>query len=105
MAFKGKDRRRHERVNRALALQFRIKKSKQKGINTDNWHLSLTIDMSASGVAFESPFALMIGDVLELHVVVSGVVEVVKAEGKVVRIEEVQPGKLYLVAVELKKHL
>jgi len=105
VGFQGTERRRHERVNRALALQFRIKKSKQKGADTDNWHLSLTIDMSAGGIAFESPFALMIGDRLELHVVVSGVVEVVKAEGKVVRIEEVRPGELYTVAVELKKHL
>ena len=105
MAFKGQDRRRHERVQRALAIQFRIKKTKQKGADTDTWHLSLTTDMSANGIAFESPFPVLIGDRLELHVVVSGVVDVVKAEGKVVRVEEMKEDEIYMVAAELKKHL
>lgn len=103
--FTGKEQRRHERVKRALAMQFRLKKSKQKGVDTDTWYLSMTTDMSASGIAFESTVPFLPGDILELQVVMSGVIDVVKAEGKVIRSEEKKSDDLYVVAVELKKHL
>ena len=105
MGYQGKEKRRHVRVARALAMQFRLKKSKQPQADTDTWHLSLTSDMSASGISFESVIPFLPGDIIELQVVLSGVLEVVKGEGKVIRAEEKQPGKLYMVAVELKKHL
>lgn len=105
MAVKGEDRRRHARVARALAIQFRLKKGRKSSDDEDAWHLSLTIDMSASGIAFESSIPYTVGDILELHVVMSGILDVVKGEGRVVRIEEKAPGRLYFVAVELKKHL
>lgn len=99
------ERRRHVRVERALAIQFRIKKSTNPKADKDTWHLSMTTDMSANGVAFESAVPFGINDILELQVVMSGVLDVVRGEGKVVRVEEIQPNELYLVAVELKNHL
>lgn len=105
MSFNGNEKRRHERVNRALAMQFRLNKSKQKGADTDTWHLSMTTDMSASGIAFNSAQGFLPGDILDLQVVLSGVLDVVKAQGKVVRCEEEKDGGPYRVAVELKKHL
>ena len=98
------ERRRHTRVTRALAIQFRLKKGRRKADDTDTWHLSLTTDMSASGIAFESSIPFSVDDVVELHVVMSGVLDVVKAEGRVVRVEEKSAG-LYTIAVELKKRL
>jgi hypothetical protein len=35
-------------------MQFRLKKSKQKTADTETWHLSLTNNISANGVSFES---------------------------------------------------
>ena len=65
----------------------------------------MTTDMSANGIAFESTIPFLAGDVLALQVVLSGVLDVVKAEAKVIRVEEKKAGKLYIIAVELKKHL
>ncbi|MEW5894549.1 MAG: PilZ domain-containing protein [Candidatus Omnitrophota bacterium] len=104
MSYSGNERRQHIRVPRALAMQYRLKKSRQKGADTNTWHLSMTSDMSANGIAFESAVPFLPGDVLELQVVMSGVLDVVKGHGKVVRVEEKIPGKIYIVAVELKNH-
>ena len=102
---KGMERRQHIRVARSLAMQFRLKKSRFKGGDTDTWHLSMTTDMSVGGIAFESSVPFAVTDILELQVVMSGVIDVVKAEGKVVRVEEKPEVNGYSVAVELKKHL
>jgi len=99
------ERRQHIRVARSLAMQFRLKKSRLKGVDTATWHLSMTTDMSAGGIAFESSVPFVVTDILELQVVMSGVIDVVKAEGKVVRVEENSRDKSFSVAVELKKHL
>jgi len=94
------ERRRHERVARALAIQFRLKKG-GRGPGARTWHFSLTTDMSASGIAFESPVPFVIGDRLEMHVIMSGILDILKGEGRVVRVEEKSSGRLYAVAVQL----
>lgn len=61
--------------------------------------------MSAHGISFVSDTTGSPGDVLELQVIFSGILDVVKAEGRVIRVSEKVPGKQYLIAVELEKHL
>lgn len=103
MPQKAKERRSYERIKRALAIQFRLRNGKNGRMDTDRWHLSMTIDMSAGGIAFQSSVPFSVGDMLELHVVMSGIVDVVKATGKIVRVEELAPGQLYSIAVQFTK--
>ncbi len=93
------------RAKRILSIQYRVVKTKVK--NADKrWHLSTTHDMSFLGLAFFSDVPLHVDDVLELNVVMSGILDIFKGYGKVVRVEKKVTGAFFLVAirfVELKK--
>ncbi len=97
------ERRKYPRVARILSIQYRLKRSKYKDADKTTWYNSNTHDMSVEGVAFITSRAFMVGDILELQVVMSGILNVVSAEGKIVRIEEKKRDK-YLIGVQLKKH-
>ena len=97
------ERRKAIRAKRVLSIQFRLIRTRVKGGDT-SWHPSTTHDMSISGISFLSEVPYHIGDVLELHVVMSGVLDIFKGYGQVVRIEEKQKGALYLIAVKFVNH-
>ncbi len=97
------ERRRYPRIERILSIQYRLKKSKQKNADKTTWYNSNTHDMSVEGVSFVAPRPFFPGDILELQVVMSGVLNVVSAEGKIVRIEDKKRGK-YLIGIQLRKH-
>jgi len=99
-----KERRQALRAKRILSIQFRLAQSKAK--NTDkNWHLSTTHDMSILGISFLSEIPFLIDDIIELQIVMSGVVDIFKGYGQVVRIQKKTRGSYYLVAVKLVKKL
>ena len=94
------DERRHSvRAKRILSIEFRLAKSLRKHVNTE-WHLSTTQDMSLDGLAFYTDIEYKEGDTLELHVVMSGILDIFNGYGKIVRIEKKRSGTYYLVAVK-----
>lgn len=93
------DRRQAIRAQRILSIQYRVVSTKSR--NTDkHWHLSTTHDMSANGLSFLSDVVYRIDDVLELQVVMSGVLDVFKGYGQVVRIDKKDTGSFCFIAVK-----
>jgi hypothetical protein len=93
------ERRQAVRAKRILSIQFRLAKSKIKE-SDKSWHLSTTYDMSVLGLSFLSEVAYHVDDTLELHVVMSGVLDIFKGYGKVVRMERKESAAFYLIAVK-----
>lgn len=92
------ERRDSIRAKRILSIQYRLAKSKLKSEKI--WHLSTTADMSASGLSFLSEIPFQLKDVLEIHVVMSGVLDIVKGFAEVVRVERKVSAAYYLIAVQ-----
>lgn len=95
----GEERRQAIRARRILSIQFRLVKSRRKNADT-NWHLSTTHDMSILGISFLSDVPYQIDDVLELQVVMSGILDIFKGHGKVVRVEKKATGAAFMMAVK-----
>jgi hypothetical protein len=82
------ERRRGERVNRVVAIRHRlIARRGSKGAS--QWSLSTTKNMSYSGFLFLSSTPYFKGDILELQVVMSGVIDIYRGHAEVVRVTEV----------------
>ena len=93
------ERRQAVRAKRILSIQYRLVKSRSRGGDT-RWYLSTTHDMSSRGLAFLSDIPYKAGDILELNTVMSGVIDVIKGYGRVVRVEEKKRAAVYLIAVK-----
>ncbi len=96
------DRRSAIRAQRILSIQYRVVATKTCGADK-HWHLSTTHDMSATGLSFLSDIVYGIDDTLELHVVMSGVLDVFKGYGQVVRIDKKDTGSFCFIAVKFVK--
>ena len=82
------DRRGGERVSRVVAIRHRL--IKRSGLKSPSqWSLSTTKNMSHSGCLFLSSVPYHKGDILELHVVMSGIIDIYRGQGQVVRVTEV----------------
>lgn len=94
------EKRRWVRAERILCIEFRLTQSKRR--NSDkSWGLSMTKDMSAGGIAFYTDREFSLGDILELRVTMSGILNVLSGLAEVVRIERKKTGAFYLVAVKM----
>ena len=93
------ERRIWSRAKRVLSLQFRLVNRQNKEYK-DQWHLSTTQDMSLGGLAFYTDIEYRQGDILEVHVVMSGVLDIFNGLAKVVRLEKRKSAAYFLVAVE-----
>ncbi|MCD4780931.1 MAG: PilZ domain-containing protein [Candidatus Omnitrophica bacterium] len=93
------DRRAFVRAKRVLSINYRIQKSRKKNIDS-SWGLSTTHDMSFNGVSFYSDCDFIKGDILEIHVLMSGVLDIFKGYGRVVRVEKKKSGAFYFIAVK-----
>jgi hypothetical protein len=82
------ERRNGERVSRVVAVRHRLIKRLGRKSPTE-WSLSTTKNMSHSGFLFLSTIAYRKGDVLELQVVMSGLIDVYRGQAQVVRVTEV----------------
>ena len=98
----GIERRKHIRAKRVLSVEYKLKKSTRKGANKET-HLSTTEDMSIGGISFYTDQSFSSGDILDVHVVMSGVLDIFEGPAKVVRCEQRKAGSLYLVAVKFIK--
>ncbi|MFA5087521.1 MAG: PilZ domain-containing protein [Candidatus Omnitrophota bacterium] len=92
------ERRQGVRAKRVLGIQYRLVKSRSG--QEKNWHLSTTVDMSFVGVSFLSDAAYHPGDVLELRMVMSGVLDIYNGFAQVVRTEKKKQTCCYLVGVK-----
>lgn len=93
------DRRRSTRAKRILTIRHRLSKRKAKTVRNADWHLSMTEDMSATGLLFATAEPYQIKDVIELQVVISGVLDIFRGYAKVVRVQKKASGVMYQVAV------
>jgi len=96
------DRRNAVRAQRILSIQYRVVKTKTRNADK-HWHLSTTHDMSATGLSFLSDMEYRMDDILEMHVVMSGVLDVFKGHGQVMRIDKKDTGSFCFVAVKFVK--
>ena len=97
------ERRGAVRARRTLAIQHRLIKSHSKYVSVD-WNLSTTRDMSVTGILFASHVPYRTGDILEIEVTMSGVIEIFKSFAKVVRVIKYTPTSfdIAIKLVELK---
>ncbi|MCA9403057.1 MAG: PilZ domain-containing protein [Candidatus Omnitrophica bacterium] len=98
----GIERRQYVRAKRVLSVEFKLKQTRRKAADKSTY-LSTTEDMSIGGISFYSDQNYAAGDVLDIHVVMSGVLDIFHGPAKVVRCEPRKPGALYLVAVKFIK--
>lgn len=80
-----KERRKGARASRVVAMRHRLVMRKARKID-DVWSLSTTRNMSTSGALFMSPVEYKPGDILDLEIVMSGVIDIYKGLAEVVRI-------------------
>ena len=97
----GSERRRFARAERILSIKHRLYKRKGKVYNDRswNWHLSSTKNMSLSGLLFSSDIVYEKGDVIEIEVVMSGILNIYRGFAKIVRSESTRAGLIFNVAV------
>jgi hypothetical protein len=95
------ERRDGERVSRVVAIRHRlIKRVGRK--SPSEWGLSTTKDMSHSGLLFLSETPYRKGDILELQVIMSAIIDIFKGKAEVVRVIDVA-GASYDVGVRFLK--
>ena len=94
-----KERRGGARANRVLSIEYRLHGTKAK--NADKaWHLSTTQDVGSGGLSFYSDHEYRLGDVLEIRLVMSGVLDIFKGVARVIRVERKQMAASHLTAVQ-----
>ncbi|MBF0511211.1 MAG: PilZ domain-containing protein [Candidatus Omnitrophica bacterium] len=91
------ERRDSIRARRIITVRHRLVKHQNRKVNS-MWQLSTTENMSISGLLFVSALAYHEGDIIELEVVMSGVLDIFNGYGKVVRTMR-HKGGCYHVAV------
>ena len=94
------ERRRAIRAPRILSIRHRLHKRKGQVVDYP-WYVSITENMSVSGILFNSAAPYFVGDTIELEVVLSGVLDIFKGYAKVVRVQKKDSGVIYAVAVTL----
>ena len=92
------EKREYVRARRILSVRHRLIKRKNKPMH-EFWYLSTTEDMSVNGLLFTSAMPYQRGDVIELEIVMSGVLDIFRGHGKVVRVQKKESGAFYSVAV------
>jgi len=92
------ERRDSVRAHRIITVRHRLIKHKSRKVNSI-WQLSTTENMSLSGLLFVSAIAYHLGDIIELQVVMSGVLDIFNGFGKVMRVSR-NKGGYYQVAVK-----
>lgn len=95
------ERRASVRAKRVLSIQYRLVKTERKNADTD-WHLSTTEDMSLDGIGFYTDILYRPGDILEIKIVMSGILDIYNGPGKVTRVDRQRALNHYFVAVSTR---
>ena len=94
------DRRRAPRAPRILSIWHRLYKRKGKEGGFP-WHVSVTENMSVTGILFHSSAPYLVGDIIELEVLLSGALNIFQGFAKVVRVDRGRKKGSYSIAVML----
>ena len=94
------DRRSAQRAPRILNIRHRLHKRKGKTVDAP-WYVSMTENMSVNGILFKSAAPYLIGDIIELEVVLSGALNLFRGFARVVRVDKGKAGGGYPIAVTL----
>ena len=88
------------RAKRILSIRHRLHKRGARVLD-EPWYLSLTENMSVLGVLFTAAAPYCENDILEIEIVMSGVLNIFKGYGRVVRVEKKESGVTFSIAVSL----
>ena len=94
------ERRRSIRAQRILSIRHRLHRRGNQTFDLP-WYVSLTENMSVNGVLFNSAAFYQKDDILEVEVVLSGVLDIFRGYGRVVRVDKKESGVVYAVALTL----
>jgi len=92
------ERRDSVRIKRIITVRHRLIKHNSRHVNSI-WQLATTQNMSLSGLLFVSALAYHAGDIIELQVVMSGILDIFNGFGKVIRASR-NKGGYYNVGVK-----
>ncbi|HBO97827.1 MAG TPA: hypothetical protein DE315_01475 [Candidatus Omnitrophica bacterium] len=95
-----KERRGYSRAKRILSIEYRLYKSRRRPAD-QQWHLSTTEDIGPESLSFYSDYEYHQGDILDVRVVMSGVLDVFNGRGEVIRVDQKRMGACFFVAVRL----
>ena len=91
------ERRDSVRAKRIITVRHRLVKRNNRRVDS-MWQLATTENMSLSGLLFVSALDYHPGDIVELQVVMSGVLDIFNGYGKVVRVSR-NKGGYYQIGV------
>ena len=92
------ERRDSIRANRIITVRHRlVRRKKRKALSI--WQVAATENMSLSGLLFISALPYESGDIVELQVVMSGILDIFNGYGKVLRVSR-KRGGAFQVAVK-----
>ncbi len=101
------ERRDSARARRIITVRHRLVERKDAKRVESQWQLSTSENMSLSGVLFVSVSTYSIGDIVELQVVMSGVLDIFNGYAKVMRVVKHKGGYFHVgvkyVDLKLKK--
>jgi len=92
------ERRDSIRAKRIITVRHRLVKHNSRKVDS-MWQLATTENMSLSGALFVSALAYHPGDIIEMQVVMSGVLDIFNGFGKVIRSSR-NKGGYYQIAVK-----
>ena len=92
------ERRDSVRAKRIITVRHRLIKHHNRKVDA-MWQLATTKDMSLSGLLFVSALNYYPGDIVELQVVMSGILDIFNGYGKVIRASR-NKGGYYQIAVK-----
>ena len=93
------ERRQFVRAKRILSVRHRLHQRKGRPMH-EFWYLSTTEDMSVNGLLFTSAMPYIKGDIVEIEIVMSGVLDIFRGFGRVIRVTKKESGAFYNVAVQ-----
>lgn len=91
----NEERRDSIRAKRIITVRHRLVEKNGKKIES-MWQLSTTENMSLSGLLFVSALPYQLGDVVELQVVMSGVLDIFNGYGKIMRSSRNKSGNYHV---------
>lgn len=92
------ERRDSIRAKRIITVHHRLIKHNNRKVDSA-WQLATTEDMSLSGLLFISALAYHVGDIIELQVIMSGLLDIFNGFGQVIRVSHNKGGH-YRIAVK-----
>ncbi|MGR3304179.1 MAG: PilZ domain-containing protein [Candidatus Scalindua sp.] len=101
------ERRKYQRVEKAIIIRFRIKPQKGQSTASSDWDMVGVNDLGARGLFFNSSYNIEIGTVLELKIGFSTTTAPVKCMGIVTRVKKHQNTSIFGIATaftEIEEH-